>query len=152
MPALTTLAHSPADVLRYLMIQLGLGTLPTNVLAWPIFAINEPSDPDNCITVYNTAGNDIGGRSMIDGEFHRDRGVQIRIRSTDSPTGWVKADTIKDTLSKSVYYAAVAIGTSSYLVQALNKIGDVIDLGNNAPSTKRNVLTINAMMSLKQVS
>lgn len=144
-----TFDHSPADVLRRLLIQLGLGTAPETrpLESWPIYASNEPSDPDNCITVYDTAGTD-DGRSMIDGELFGHYGIQVRVRSLDHATGWLKADAIQTALAETVYDNAVTIGGSSYLVHSANKIGDVLALGKDVSDTKRSLFTLNAVLSL----
>ena len=44
------LIHSAADIIRYLLIAMGQGTLPTDALLWPIYQARIPETPDNCIT------------------------------------------------------------------------------------------------------
>ena len=55
-----SLAHLPEDIVRYLLIDLSVGTLPSDVDDWPIYATQEPDKPDNVITVYGTEGNKHG--------------------------------------------------------------------------------------------
>lgn len=135
--------HSPADILRWVLVGLNLGTDPTVGGAWPIYAAGEPDQPDDCITTYDTTGTD-DGRSMIDGEVFRNPGVQVRIRSTDHSTGWVKADAIFAALGQSIRNYYIVIGSTRYLVSCVTNIGNVIALGKETSSTKRSLFTINA--------
>src|SRR5688572_13398595 len=96
------LLHSPGEVVAYLLVELGLGATPTNPPAspatWPVYAEGEPDTPDNCITVYTTAGRS-DGRSMIDGELFEHYGVQIRIRGRTQTDGWQKASAVRKAIS-----------------------------------------------------
>ena len=144
-----TLTHSPADIVRRVLIDLGLGVDPPST-PWPVFASGEPDTPDNCITVYDTAGLD-HGRSMIDGELFGHNGVQVRVRSNSHATGWTKADAIQTGMAKSVYQETVTISGQAYLVHAIAKIGDVLTFGKETPTSKRSLFTINALASIKEV-
>ena len=146
-----TLTHSPADVLRDLLIGLAVGTAPSAAGNWPIFVAGEPDTPDNCITVYDTAGT-LEGRSMIDGEKQEHHGIQIRVRANDYPTGYTKARTVATTLDTSVYQNSASIGASVYVVQSVSRTTDVIPLGKENPLSKRDLFTINALVSLTQTS
>lgn len=143
------LTHSPADVIRYLLIDEGLGTLPSVSGSWPVYAANEPDTPDNCITVYHTS-NTIHGREMTAGETQEHEGVQIRIRSAGHNTGYVKADTIKRALDTSVSWNTVTISGTDYLVHAVHRTTGVLSLGKDLTNSRRDLFTINAVASLRQ--
>jgi hypothetical protein len=145
-----TLTHSPADIIRWLLVSLGLGSDPDEGAPWPVYAAGEPNAPDNVITVYDTAGTD-DGRSMIDGEVMGHNGVQIRVRSTTHPVGYAKADAVWTALCEEVYDNTVTIDGVSYLVHSVNKIGDVLALGKEVPASKRSLFTINAVVSVRAV-
>lgn len=147
------LTHSQADIVRELLVDASPTVLtePDDDLAWPGFAFNEPSNPDNCVTIYSTEGTS-DGRSMIDGELQVHRGFQVRVRSKNPKTGYAKASSISQYMAKSVYQKTVVVDSSTYLVQAITKIGDILSLGTDAPKTKRSLFTINATISVKQVS
>ena len=53
------LDHSTADIVRYLLIALGHGTLPP-ATDWPIYEGAEPTAPDALVTTYNVTGVDGG--------------------------------------------------------------------------------------------
>ncbi len=149
MPA--TLIHSPADIIRYMFVNLGLGTLPENGGLWPIHVGGEPSTPDKVITVYDTTG--VGqGRIMFSGEIIGPQGIQVRIRAPDHVTGWLKADAVQTSMAEEVYQESVTIDGTEYLVHALVRIGDVMVLGNESPTSKRKLFTINAQVQVKDVT
>lgn len=142
-------SHSPADVVRWLLVLMGLGSAPGGG-DWPVFAAGEPDLPDNCITVYDTQGTD-DGRSQIDGELFSHEGIQVRVRARTHPEGWVKAHAIREALAKQAYDETVVTGGEAYLVHSINRIGNVIALGKEVPSTKRSLFTINATVSLRHL-
>lgn len=149
-PEHASLDHSPADILRWALIDLGLGLEPpTN--PWPIYASSEPDVPDNCITVYDTIGID-DGRIMFDGNLQQHQGVQVRIRSKDHAVGWTKAAVIRSNLAREVYDASIIIDSASYLLHSVNRISNVIALGKEIPTSKRSIFVINAIVSVKQLT
>lgn len=142
------LTHSPAEIVRQLLIDLSLGTnILTSTSLWPVFATSEPDTPDNVITIYDTQGTD-GGRSMIDGEFLTHYGFQVRIRSKNHIVGWIKTDMIRHYLAHSVYQKIVHVENNSYLIQAIEKIGNVLAIGKETSISKRNLFTLNATIPL----
>lgn len=154
--ALTTLAHSPAEVIRYLLIQLGLGTDPEARPQglWPVAAAGELTTPDETITVYDTAGTG-DGRTMPDGAAHEHQGFQVRVRSrTHRGGGWAKANVVRETLARSVELTTVTFTedgvTYRYLVRCVTGIGSVIVVGKETPTSRRSIFTLNAVVALEQ--
>lgn len=157
MPGL--LNHSPADIVRRLLVDLGLGSYPAIPAgSWPVYASEEPQTPDNTITVFDTTGKR-QGRMMIDGAVEEHHGFQIRIRSADDRTGATKARTIADTIDKNVYRRWVTVDSTRYQVHSLDRSGDVISLGrersegggkDKKPSQRR-IFTINGTAHIVKV-
>lgn len=146
------LLHSPADILRTALVALGQGTEPSSHGAWPLFATGEPSSPDNAVTVFDTQGGS-DGRAMGSGELFQHWGVQVRVRSVDHATGWHKTGAIRYALSTGCYQQGVVMTDSTtYLIHAVTNIGEVVALGKEVPSSKRNLFTLNAKVSVKRVS
>lgn len=145
------LLHSPADILRWLLVQLGLGTDPGNAGSWPVYCSSEPHAPDNCITTYDTEQRG-DGRSQISGEMFQHYGVQIRIRSVDHPTGYVKANALANALDQSVYQEVVTVSGTRYLIHAVSRSSAVLPLGKEVPASKRSLFTINLLVSLRLLS
>ena len=146
-----SLDHSPADVVRQLLIDLGLGTNPDDSGAWPIYCSQTPSTPDSAITVYDTEGRQ-GGRVMTDGERQEHSGIQIAIRDANHVNGFAKSKLLAIALDKTVSQNSVVISEATYLVHSISRTGDVIVAGKNVPTDKRNLFTINAVVSLRQSS
>lgn len=143
-----TLVDSPAEIIRQLLIDLGLATAAST---WPVFATGEPASPDNCITVTDTVGTS-DGRSMIDGELYTHFGFQVRVRSTDHDTGWLKAAVIRTHLARSVYQRTVAMDIQRYFIQAITNIGQVLPLGKEVAVSKRSLFTVNATVPIRVLS
>jgi len=142
-----TLTHSPADIVRSLLVDLGHGTVPSAGSTWPVFVGNEPNSPDDAITVYDTTSR-MDGRTQVDGQQHEHHGVQIRIRNGNHVDGYTKARAIAVALDETAYQNTVTISSTSYTVQCVSRVGGVIALGKDTPNTRRNLFTINALVSV----
>jgi hypothetical protein len=150
-----TLTYSPADILRQLMVDLSLGTTPSDDDSWPIYCSVQPDTPDNLITTYDTTGVH-QGRVMTDGEVQERHGVQILIRSSRFTTGWTKSRAISVALD-AAYDASVVMGVESYTVHAISRSSGPIALGKevpvdggNTPSSKREVFSLNCTVSVRE--
>lgn len=139
----TTLLHSPADIMSQVLIALGLGTDPADSMAWPVFVSVEPSDPDNCITLFDTTWRG-DGRSMIDGETWHHYGFQVRVRAATHKIGFAKASAIHEGFDMDVLDMTVTLDGTSYLVQSVTGT-DVVKFGQNVPDTKRHLFAVNAL-------
>lgn len=138
-----TLSHSPAKVVRELLILAGFGT---DAGQWPIKVNGEPDLPDNCLTVYDVAGRDDGYVAF--GERQTWHGIQVRIRSSNPEAGYAKANDIAIYLDTPVIDAQVTIASAVYLVRSFNRTSDVLPLGRDAPNSNRRVFTIDALAML----
>tara|TARA_R110002110_G_scaffold145775_6_gene335360 strand:- start:6325 stop:6726 length:402 start_codon:yes stop_codon:yes gene_type:complete len=133
------------------MIDLTLGTAPSADALWPIHVDNEPDLPDDCFTVYGTEGNGVG-RTMVDGKKIVHHGIQIRVRAASGRLGYIKARQVAVSLDENVLRSTVTISGSTYTVQSVDRTGDVIRLGKQKPSSERSLFTINAVVSLRQLT
>lgn len=152
-----TLTHSPADVIRALAIQLGLGAMPeyssgVQTATWPIFRWNEPDRPDDSITVMDTAGR-TGATTHQGVEVSEYHGIQVRVRSADGDEGFAKARAIAVAFD-SVNHVKVTAGPSAtarrYIVKSIVRTSDVIKAGPDVPQGKRQVFTVNFVASLRE--
>lgn len=141
------LAHSPADILRHVLIDLGIGTLPTDGGAWPIATASEPGTPDAVITTYDTQGRS-DGRSMIDGEGWQHYGVQVRVRAATHIVAYPKAKQVEVAVDQSIYDHYIAIDGTTYLVHSVSRTSGVISIGKDTPNSKRTLFTINCLVSV----
>lgn len=143
------LNHSPADIIRRALIQLGLGADPP-ALPWPVYSPTMPNTPDNCIIVSNTPGVD-GGRDSVALLRSEQHGVQVMVRGTTDPVGWKKTRDIALAFDDGrLVSLTVTIDTSTYLVRDVVRVGDVIPLGKEATSSRFR-FTLNGLVTLWMV-
>ena len=143
------LKHSPANILRWLLIDLNLGTNPASGGSWPIFTESEPNTPDDCLSIYDTAGAQ-NGRTGPDGERQEHHGVQIRVRAGVAKAGFLKARTLALALDSTIYQDGIVVEGTSYQVQNTTRTSDVLPLGKE-PTSKRSLFTINSLISVRQI-
>jgi hypothetical protein len=149
------LLHSPADVLRWVLVQatsLGDPTV-TPLPDWPGYESREPSLPDNCVTLYDTEPRD-DGRSQIDGEREVHYGVQVRVRGRDKKTAAGKAWALVDALNEDIYFDVVTVppeGTQYRVYSVSNAVGPLF-IGRDSPTTDRSLYTINCFLTLDRIS
>lgn len=144
------LFHSPADIVRRVLIARGLGADPnpdpTVTVSWPIYVANEPSVPDNCITIYTTAGTN-SGRTNPDGERQGHHGIQVRVRAKNDRVGINKANEIAIGMD-AVDQHFITLDTTNYVVHSLNRSSDVLPIGKD-PNSNRPLYTINALTVIR---
>lgn len=146
------LQDAPSAIVRKLLVDLGLASDPLAVplLPWPAYAKSEPPTPDNCVTVYDTAGTSTG-RAHPTGELFGYQGFQVRVRAATDRAGWIEVDAIMTTLAQDVYRRQVTVGANTYLVQCVTRIGDAIALGREAGVSERRLWTLNAQLDARQL-
>ena len=162
---MSLLYNSPADVIRWLLVQLGTNTItlasgqtipiglvtdPTTSQSWPCYASDEPDTPDNVVTIYDTQGRD-DGRSMIDGERYEHHGIQIRVRAQSHVVGFLQARQIAVVLDQAVFRVGVTIAGHNFFVPCVSRTSGVIPLGRDTPNTKRRIFTINAVCPIGEL-
>lgn len=147
------LTHSPADVLRRLLISLGLGVdpPPTSTTQWPVYAGSEPDEPDNTVTVTDTSGL-LHGREMVGGETQAHEGVQVRVRGLTHPVAYARADLIKVALDAQYQDVVTMPDATRYLVWAVHRTTGVLALGKETKASKRSIFTINARLSVRKLA
>lgn len=145
-------AHSPADIIRRMIIDLGGATDPNAGSAWPCYWSQEPDMPDNCLTTYDTSGQ--FDASVIGGEVQEHYGVQVRARcaANNANTGYVKLNAIATLLDETAFQEVVTIGGSRYLVHQVNRKGGIFSLGKEKPNSSRHLFTLNVLVSLTRLN
>ena len=145
---MSSLDHSPADIVRFLLIELGVGSEPVSDTAWPIFVSNTPDLPDNLITLIDTSGV-IDGRIMRTGEVHEHYGLSVQVRGTGHTVAWQKMNQVKTALDESVLNSSVTIDNSNYMVHSVSRRSGPLALGREA-ETDRFLFTFNVIVALMQ--
>jgi hypothetical protein len=134
--------HSPAEVIRQLLIDFDLGTLPSTNGEWPVYSTREPDRKDQMIVTLDQLGF-TSGRSMTSGASFDHHGIQIIVRAKDHRTGYARASRIRETLLRSVIRRTVVVDEVPYVVPCINKVSEVLTLGVDAPTTGRSRFSIN---------
>jgi hypothetical protein len=143
------LLHSPADILRYLMIDLELGTLPEDEDTWPIFCSSQPNLPDDHVTSIDTQGRE-NGRIMFSGEYEEYHGVQVRVQAKNHSTGYAKLRRIALTLDQGVRNKYVSISPALYLIDSVHRTSLIVADGKDVPKSKRSLFTLNVLVRLSR--
>lgn len=139
---------SPAAVVRQLLVDGGLASDPGSGAVWPATTTREAAAPDSCITVYDTPSSG-SGRSHVDGELLSRPGVQVRLRCSDPRLGWDKLTQVQSWMA-GLLNAPVAVDASRYTVLSFVRIGDVLALGKETPTSMRSLFTLNALVNIVQ--
>lgn len=152
-----SLNHSPEHIIRDLLVTLGLGTDPDDDGSWPMFVSQEPNAPDSVITVTGTSSR-LQGRFQKTGETQEHYGFQLQVRDANHKDGSKKANELVVALDESIKRNDVTIedvvgtGSSTYRVYAVTRTTGVLSLGKDVATSKRNLFTINAVVSLQQTN
>jgi hypothetical protein len=150
-PADVEETHSAADIVCQALYGLGYlsnpETQPTGV--WPGFVDSEPDSPDKCVTIYDTAGR-VFPRSTPDNYRVENPGIQIRVRAATYRTAFQKARQLATALD-SINREVVDTGTYSYRINTIVRSSEPIRVGKESPTSKRSILTINAMVNFNQL-
>lgn len=150
----SNLERSPAEVVQQLLIDGAVCTEGGAGGAWPAFATSEPDGediPDEIAVVYDTQGID-DLRTMVDGKLYTHHGVQVLVRAATHGRGYGKASAIRNYLAEAVRNTYTTVVDARYLVHAVTKIGDVIPIGRDTPTSKRLLFTVNATVAMTKVT
>jgi hypothetical protein len=146
------LLHSPAEIVRQLLIDLGLG-VNKNVEpagAWPVFYDSRPGDPDSLIVVTDTQGRDFGF-SQLDGSMIEHFGFQVYVRARTHEDGWPKARQIATALDRNCCRVSVTLKGTTYCIASVTRSSQVLRLGKEIEATKRSQFSINATVALRML-
>lgn len=156
--------HSPAEVMRQLLITHVLGTPALKQQAWPAFVGSLPDKPPNAVALYDTQAR-MDGRIMRTGERITHPGFMVTIRAIDYQTGWRRATAIADLLDQ-VCNEQVEIEdntceggpvTYTYVVASITRKTAVVPIGSDAraegeEAKGRDLFTIDARVTLSQTA
>lgn len=143
-----SLAYSPSKIIATLLVQIAVGT-DTESADWRVFYESTPTNPDEVITVFDTA-NLLEGSVMF-GETQEQHGIMIQVRSGEYDPGWVIINSLR-TLLDQVNQATVVVEGSVFNVHCLNRTSGPFHIGLESNISKRDLFTINFTASIRQVS
>lgn len=148
-----SLSHTVSQIIRQFLINEGLGS--DGGASWPVYAIQEPNSPDNAITLYDTAGVS-RGRFLGNGEVQEVHGIQVRVRSSDGQTGFVKANAIKKNLTQESHLATVTVtdsegygvATQSYTIYNISWRSGPLPIPDT--NSDRKINTLNFIVTVRE--
>jgi hypothetical protein len=143
---------SPAQVIRKLLIAASLAP-NSQTAAWSPFVSFLPDVPDTAIAVYDTGGV-LQGRIMRSGEKIEKPGIQVRLRSSDYPGAFSKAETIRDAIDALTPGTVVEMAPGeSWSIQNISRTSPILTTGiEEVGDRKRHNLTINAILTMRKVT
>lgn len=119
----------PTIVVSNLLVANGYGVFKSLTSDWGIFISEQPDSPDQCITIYDSSGSNLG--KGMSGDTLIRPGIQIRIRSKTYPDGIRKIGVINsylDNISRSPIYSGPSV--IGY-VQNITRLQDFLPLGRD---------------------
>lgn len=141
------LDHTPAEILREVLIDLGEVTAVDDQASWPCYHQQMPDSPDNCVCIYTTQGTTQG--RTFDGEVQEHYGLQIKVRSSGTG-GYAKLRRILNALD-ALIRTTVYIGNTTYFVQSFNRTTDTLPLGREKKTSDRFLYTLNGVMPIRKL-
>lgn len=139
--------HTPAQVVRMLLLNYVLGTEPEDELDWPIFFDHMPDGPDEAICVYHTQGR-MQGRIHITGENIEQYGIQIKVRAATRSVARRRMELIMEAMDLQVLRDYVELDDDGYTVQSMNRTSSLLPDGYDTPSSQRRSFTTNYTASI----
>ncbi len=147
---ITTLV--PSLILRkYLVDSLSLFSYPADVTTWPLYVSSLPdgdSVEDDAAAIYDTVG--VDESKDMDGSVTQHYGLQVSVRSTDYPTGFLKATSVQDGLD-SVSGITVSYSGVDYQLVSITRTTPVVALGGNIDDQRRMRFTINFIATIRPI-
>lgn len=144
-----SLDHSPQEIIGQLLIDLSVGT-DSQTLDWSVFIDSKPDKPDECLVVSGQA-NVLQMTSQPTGEIVERRGIQILARAYNQSTGWTKVNDLVTKLDTEVNRGIVVLGGTTYIVHSVDRTSGPFHVGRETPESKREIFTVNATCSIRQV-
>ena len=132
------LVDPAAVVVRKLLTDEAVGTFPpvppTTPDAWPIYAMHEPGEPGDCITVFEDGSGDDNGKTM-QGERVERQGIRIKVRCNTEVEGYAKAYEIAGLLDR-VARREVAVNSRTYVVWSFKRATGPVQGGQETDSDR----------------
>lgn len=147
---MTVKTHSPAHILYQVFIDEGWGVDPGTDSDWQTFINVLPDDDSyrhNALCIYDTTGI-LDGRLHTSGETIVHPGLQIRCRGKTFAVARTKIAAIANSLD-ALLRKAVTIDATNYTIQAFNRTGDPLSLGNEEQDRhRRSHMTLNGTITI----
>lgn len=138
----------PADLIRLYLISVNLGA--NGGTEWPIYISFFPDTPDKAIVIYDTAGIP-DGRIMGTGERVEHPGVMIHVRDQSYVLAYTRSRDIALALD-GIYNSPIQSGSENWTIINASRTGDIIALGAEPEGRRRQMFSINAVLTIRKNS
>lgn len=145
------LNDTPAEILRQLFIDLGQVTHPDSDGEWPCYFSYQPKDPDDQVSVFDTEGQN-DGRTQPDGETQEHYAVMVKVQGISRGHARQRIGQLARACDLSINQETVYLKGSYYLVEAVNRMSSILDLGIDAPNSRRRSFSFNVLASIRMTS
>lgn len=140
---------SPSLILQTYLIAQGLFVAP-NVGAWPLFISHLPDGED----VDDNAGGIFDDAPFLDGrvmqgENTQHYGLQVKIRSIDYETGWLKGKAILDDF-ESIAKETIVVGSNTYTLWSISAKSGVVFMGTEQGTKRRYMFETNWSITISE--
>jgi len=140
---------SPASILAAYIRSEETMSDPDDDDDWPLYISYLPDEvKTNAGAIYNTQG--VKDGRLMEGSVIQYHGIQIKIRSDAHDTGWAKIEDISNDLDL-INREEIKVDSEDYLIHNVNRIGSIISLGTEPGTKKRQLFTINFLVTLSRV-
>lgn len=147
------LAHSPAEILRFALMEAGLVNAPDDV-PWPAYtdAKADMAGPDNIVVINNT-GTGMGfGYTQFDGMRMEYEGIQVRTRSSVPEYGYRILRHIAIWLDENTNQLLVSTEDGEYLIEEVTRSTDVAYVGPASKEDLRPIHSFSATIDVTMLS
>ena len=146
------LLHTPAEVLSWLLVQMNQAVSwnafnADNALAWPVYVGNKPDRPDGLLVIDDTTPMQ-DGRVMVGGEAIKHPGFTVTVRGATRGECGAKAEEVFRALCEDFYAQLVNVDGRQYVVHSVANMQGPIRIGKETPESRRELATINGVMTL----
>ena len=142
------LLTTAAVIADYIINDAAKMTSPNVSGDWPLYISSMPDGndvPDNCGAIYDTT--DLKDGRQMNGPVIRHYGIQLRIRSTDYQTGWIKIEDISSDLD--ILSSEYTVSSIVYTIQNVSRTSPIVALGMEPGTTRRFHFTMNYLVTIK---
>lgn len=115
---------------------------------WSVQVGNEPTSPDETITIFDTVGY-TDGRNLVSKATCIHHGIQFRIRSRDYRDGWLKLGEIQRLLDQ-ICNTEIKVEEVDFVLNSFVLAGPGGFIGNQEKN-KRCVFTLNGLLTAREV-
>ena len=141
---------SPASILAAYIISKETMSNPADNSDWPLYVSYLPDGVnDNAGAIYNTQG--IKDGRLMEGQVIEHYGLQIKIRSDIHNTAWDKIEDISNDLDL-INREEITVDFIDYLIHSVDRIGSIITLGTEPGTKKRQLFTLNFLVTLYRIT